>query len=412
MAFFFLLLYLVVIYLRPAEWVPAFYGWQLVDLTTIGTALFLAFSLAATKRRLVSVPHTRMLLGLFAAAALSHVVHAYLGGTITAIVDFGEIFIMYFLMVNVIRTERQLKIALALFVILTALLAVQGIQQHQTGYGWAGQSLSEGTRICWISIFSDPNDLSLAFVIVVPLLLSGIVGPAFFGLKVVPVGLLGLVLYGIYLANSRGGILALMAAVTFFFVKRSRWVVPGGIIGGTFATLVFLFGPSRMGALSAEEASAQGRLDAWYYGFQLIKANPLFGVGHNLFTDAYVKTAHNSFVLAAAELGMVGLFCWVGLFYVSFKGLSRIQKHCPRLASLAYGLQAALVGFLASAMFLSRTYNELPYLLCALAAALYHIGRTQSPSVEFAFSRRDVRNIVLLALGSLGLVHIAMKTWL
>ena len=165
MACFFLLLYLVVIYLRPAEWIPAFYGWQLVDLTTIGTALFLAFYLAATKRGLVSVPHTRMLLGLFAAAALSHVVHAYLGGMITAIVDFGEIFIMYFLIVNVIRTERQLKIALALIVILTALLAVQGIQQHQTGYGWAGQSLSEGTRIRWISIFHDPNDLALAFVI-------------------------------------------------------------------------------------------------------------------------------------------------------------------------------------------------------------------------------------------------------
>ena len=131
-----------------------------------------------------------------------------------------------------------------------------------------------------------------------------------------------------------------------------------------------------------------------------------------MFTDQHHLTAHNSFVLAAAELGLVGLFFWVGLFYTSFKGLSSVQKHCPRLAGYAYGLQAAHVGFAATAFFLSRTYMELPYLLCALSAALYAVARNQTDRVEFRLTMKDARNVGLASIGALLLAQIAMKTWL
>ena len=412
MSFFLLLLYLVVLYLRPAEWIPMFYGWQLVDLTLIGAALVLAFRMASTKSGLVKVPHNQMVLGLLGAVALSHVAHTYLGGLKASVTGFAPVLVMYFLVVNTVRSERQFKRALWVILLLTACLAWQGIAQKSNGYGWAGQPLVEG-RITWISIFNDPNDLALVFILMVPVVLAILLKPGFLGLKVFPLGLLGLLVYGIFLTNSRGGALGLMAAVVFFFIKRSRYVIPGGIIGGLLAGLFLVFGPSRLGLLAAgPDESAYGRLDSWYYGFQLIKSNPLFGVGQNMFTNDYPLTAHNSFVLAAAELGLFGLFFWIGLFYVSFKGLSSIQKHHARLAPYAYGLQASLMGFAATAFFLSRTYNELLYLMCALAAALYHIASQEADLVAFQFTARDARRVFLLSLGSLVLVQIAMKTWL
>ena len=413
MAFFCLLLYLIVLYLRPAEWIAVFYGWQLVDVTLMGAALFLAFRVALSRGGLVKVPHTLMMLGLFGAVLLSHAANTYVGGLVSAFGAFGKLVVTYLVILYTVTTTRKFQVTLWVLIALTALLAYQGIQQAQTGYGWAGQGLAEGGRIRWISIFSDPNDLALAFVIVVPLLLSYLFKQRlFFGAKAVSSCLIALMLYGIYLTNSRGGVLGLMAAVVFYFIKRSRWVVPGGIIGGVFATLIFLFAPSRMGAISAQESSAYGRLDAWYYGFGLIKSSPVFGVGYNMFTNDYPLTAHNSFVLAASELGLIGLCLWVGLLYTSFKGLSLIQKHVPMLAPYAFGLQAGLVGFAATAFFLSRTYIEMPYMLCALSAALYHVAHTQTDAVEFQFTRRDARNVLLLSLGSLVLVQIAMKTWL
>ena len=131
-----------------------------------------------------------------------------------------------------------------------------------------------------------------------------------------------------------------------------------------------------------------------------------------MFTEDYPITAHNSFMLAASELGLVGLVAWVGLLYTAFKGLSLVQRHVARLAPYAYGLQAGLVGFGATAFFLSRTYNDLVYLLCGLSASLYHVAAQQTDLVVFRLTRRDLRNILLWALGSLLLIQFAMKAWL
>ncbi len=412
MAFLFFMLSLIVLYIRPAEWIPAFHGLRLASITLTGTALFLCLHRAATRQGLVKVPHTGMLIGLVLAVALSHAVHTYMTGLINSLSAFATVLVIYVLAVNTVTSLGRFRVTLWVILLLTALLAWQGVYQFQHGYGWAGQTMADGNRIRWISIFNDPNDLALAFVIMVPLLLAYLLKPGFFGLKIIPLSLLGLLLYGIFLTNSRGGILGLMVAIMFFFVKRSRWVVPGMVLGGLISTGVFLFGPSRLGFLAAQDESAVGRLDAWYYGFQLIKSNPLFGVGFNMFTDRYPLTAHNSFVLAAAELGIVGLMCWVGLFYVSFKGLSRVERYCPRLAFYAYGLQAGIVGFMATAFFLSRTYNEIPYLVCALSAALYAIALQETDAVAFRLRAGDARNILVLSLGSLLLVQAAMKTWL
>jgi O-antigen ligase len=408
MAFVFFVLYLIVLYIRPAEWIDLFHGWQLADTTLIATAVFIIFRIGMRGGGFIKAPHTGQLLGILACGVLSHVVHTYIAGATSALKILGKIFITYFLVLHTVTSERTFKATLWILVFLTAILAYQGIFQYEHGYGWAGQTLSQGTRIRWISIFNDPNDLALAFVIVVPILLCYIMKPGFILGKILPAFLLYPLVYALYLTNSRGGFLALGVSVMFFFIKRSKYVVPGGIIGGTIAAVGYLFGPSRLGATMDE--SAMGRLDSWYYGFQLLKSNPVFGVGLNMFTEDYPLTAHNSFVLAAAELGLVGLFFFVGFLYVSFKSMSLVQKGAPRLAPYAYGLQAGLVGFAGAAFFLSRTYNEIPYLYCALSAALLNIARQYG--VEFTFTQRDVRNIALASIGALVFVQLAMKTWL
>ena len=413
MVFACLLVYLIAVYLRPSEWVPGFMGWPLLSIALLVTAFLFCLRIALTKgANLVRIPHNRLLIGFFFAMILSHVAHGYMGGVTHVISIFLVNLIMYFLVVNVINTSKKVKIAVWVMVALTAILAVQGIEQAARGYGWAGQGLSEGTRITWIGIFDDPNDLAMAFVTMVPFLLAFVFGPSFIGFKWLPIGLIGLLVYGVYLTNSRGGMLALLMAVGFFFIRRSKHRMVGGVLGGAAALLVFLFGPSRMASISANEESATGRLEAWHYGFQLLKHNLVFGAGQDMFTDGYPLTAHNSFVLAFAELGLVGFFFWIGLLYVAFKGLAVAQRQDGPLLPYTYGVQSALVGFCAAAFFLSRTYIMLPYLLVALSAAMANVVRKQTPELVVRFTRRDVRNVVGLCFGILLLLQMAMKTWL
>jgi len=328
--------------------------------------------------------------------------------------------LFFFLLLNGINTSRKFKIAVWLIVLLIVILVPQGIYQLEHGYGWAGQRLTtQGgkitpliQRINWIGIFNDPNDLALTFVIAVGIVLAFSFGKAGFIQRLMSLPVLSFLLYGIYLTNSRGGLVALMATVYFFFIKRTNRLFWGSIIGGTLAFALFAIGPSRSALFNIQEASAFNRVELWYEGILMLKSNPLFGVGFEMFTDQLAQTAHNSYILAAAELGFFGLFFWMGLIYSSFKGLSLVQAHDPRLKTYALGLQSGLVGFCAAAFFLSRTYVILPYLLFALSGSLMYVAKQYNEDLNFNFTKKDFRTTALLSIGVLLLAYGVIKTGL
>lgn len=411
MAFFTLLLYITVIYLCPAEWIPSLYGWQLLDILAIATIFFWVFA-SGSKIKFVKGPQNTFMLGFLGALVASHLSHLYMWGAFNAFIDFSKTVIMFFLTVNLVNSTKKFKITIGLLILLTLILAVQGIMQYRTGFGLAGQPLTKDGRITWMGIFNDPNDLALAFLIVIAILIVFLFGQSTFKLKIFIIPILIAFLYAIYLTNSRGGMLALMATVFFYFIRRSRRFLLGTIVGIIFAATIFFFGPSRLGLLSVQEESAYGRIEAWYKGVQMIKSSPIFGVGYHMFTEDYFRTAHNSFVLAAAEAGLIGLFFWIGLIYFSFKGLSLVQKNDTSLKSYALGLQVGLIGFSAAAFFLSRTYITLPYIIFALSAALFNIAKQKDGKLKNKFAVQDIRNIGLLSAGILALTYGIMKAFI
>lgn len=413
MSFFFLLLYMFCTIIRPQDWMQGVKGLPIVDGLTFAIVLSLLIErLGSKKGMFLSVPQNKFMLGLFAAVVISHIVHTYFEGAVAAFSSFLIIFVLYFLLLNGINSQWKFKLAVWFIVTLIFILVPQGIFQMENGYGWAGQDLTkdfETLRINWIGIFSDPNDLALAFVVAVGVLVAFFFGKTGFIQRILIAIMIGFLFYGIYLTNSRGGFLALITTILFYFVKRTKRFVIGGIVGGIFAIMIFALGPSRLGLISVEEDSAYGRINLWYEGILLMRSNPIFGVGYDMFEEDLPQTAHNSYILAGAELGLVGLFFWMALIYCSFKELSLVQKTEDRLKSYAYGLQSGLVGFCAAAFFLSRTYIMIPYLLFALSGSLMHIVKERFPEANFQFTRRDARNTFWLSIGVLLLAYVTIK---
>jgi len=415
MSFISLILLLIAVFIRPQDWMVGFYGAPLIFILSVATIIFLLIERLANKKiAIIKGPQNIFMLGLFFSVLMSHIMHTYLGGVIAAFNLFLVNVVGFFLLLNVINTERKFKITIWFLIVAIFILSLQGIYQAKYGYGWAGQPLyikpdAPSGRITWIGIFNDPNDLSLTFVIAVSLLIAFLFQKGSILAKIVSMFFLGYLLYGIYLTNSRGGILALIVMLFFFFIKRSRWFIFGAITGVIFTSFIFIFGPSRMALMSTDEASAYSRIDLWYEGLQMMKSNPLFGIGYGMFMDFAPQTAHNSFVLAGAELGLIGLFFFMGLIYISFKQLSAIQKSQSALKVYAYGLQAGLIGFCAAAFFLSRTYIILPYMLFALSGSLFHIAQQKDNKLQFKFSKRDVRNVAVLSIGLLGFIYLIAK---
>src|SRR5262249_54778872 len=157
----------------------------------------------------------------------------------------------------------------------------------------------------------------LAMAMATPMALGAVMGigrwwTRLWNLAVVPV-----LVWTIFLTDSRGGMLALAAAV-FLLVRRRLGRI--GIILGAVAALGFVaFGPSRMSQMSADEESAHGRVVAWQAGLEMIQSSPVWGVGEDQFVEHHNLTAHNSLVLCLAELGLLGTMFWIGLFYFALR---------------------------------------------------------------------------------------------
>jgi len=380
-----------------------FYNLPLVDILMILSVFFFLFESTRKKRFIIKTPQIVLLFGFLAAIALSHLSHTYFYGAFNSVVEFSKIVIPFILFVNIVNSERKIKISLWLIIIATVILAIQGIYQFNNGLGWAGQPLSLQGRINWVGIFNDGNDLALAIVMAIGFVFAFFFGKAHPSLKFLSAVFLGILLYALYLTNSRGGYVALAGTLLFYFTRRFKNKFIAISLGVIFVFTIFALGPSRLSTISASEESAYGRIDAWYQGMQMLKSSPIFGVGYGMFTEDFSITAHNSYLLVAAEEGIVGLFFWIALIYSCFKGLSVLVKRHPRLNSYALGLEANLVGFLCSAFFLSRSYKDILYIMLALISSCLY---TFLKKDEYALSSKDIRISGFLSFAVL------MFTWL
>jgi len=416
MSFLFLLIYIFLTIIRPQDWVPGIRGVHAIQIVSACTIFFLVFEAAGSRkgRFLARVPQNGLMIGLYFSVLMSHVAHTYFAGLTYSFWDFLIPFILFFLLQNGINTERKFKTALWFMVLLIVTLVPQCVYQAHHGYGWAGQQITYQAyediyRVNWIGIFNDPNDLALLFVIALGFLLPFVFGKVKFITRVFNLGLIAALIYGIFLTNSRGGYLALLVTVYFFFVRKSGKLVLGSIVGGIMALALLALGPTRMGEVSTTEASASSRLDLWYGGLQLFKHNPIFGFGYGRFMEDLPQTAHNSYLLAASEIGIMGMFCWVGLIYISFKGLNKILNVYPEVKNYTLGLQSSLVGFSAAAFFLSRTFVILPYILFAFSGALAAITKDKYENVTFRFTRQDARDILGACFLCLLVIYLIVK---
>jgi putative inorganic carbon (HCO3(-)) transporter len=250
-----------------------------------------------------------------------------------------------------------------------------------------------------VGIFSDPNDLGLLFVICLPMTVymgsrGGMMGlrRAFWGLVA------AFLLYGIFLTNSRGAMLAVvMMAGAHVWLRRGPLLA--AMIGAACLVGMRLM-PSRLTDLDVQEGSATGRVEAWYEGFRMFLDNPVFGVGTGGFTEHHMLTAHNSLILVLAENGMVGFIPWLAFVGYCFWMMIRVVRHAPELPdgvgadeiaaaeaswaadrAIAWTLLVSLAGFATCAFFLSRSYVILFYLLAAVVVAHFSDVRQRWPDV-------------------------------
>lgn len=416
--FFFMLLYLAFVLVRPQDYPE----WENAGIPVLPILLVTAFLFwLPSRNKDLTAPQYILLPAFLLILMVSQIFNGWMGGAIVQLSTFGPSILAFMILSHVAVERKHVLTTMAVIVLCSAVLAVHGIEQVQTGVGWTGVGLSQETRIQYVGIFNDPNDLGLLFIMALPMAMLLAARGGLLGMRRLFwwTGA-GLLMYGIYLTSSRGALLALIA-VLGIWVWRRRGLVAAAILGvGALGGIMML--PSRMGEIDAGEASAAGRVDAWYSGLEMFIAHPLLGIGPGNFADNnFNLTAHNSLVLVLAETGYFGYMIWLAFVCYGFMMMSAILRHEPNLnipseiadwrfeRSIAMTLLLSQVGFFTATFFLSRSYVILLYLLSALVLGHYLGARQRYPGLPRFELSRDLLRWPIVAVASIIGLYLLVK---
>jgi O-antigen ligase len=218
----------------------------------------------------------------------------------------------------------------------------------------------------------------------------------------------GWCLAALFLTASRGGLIALIAAMiaAVFVGGRWRWlaaVLAVLIVGGGFfyfKTVAPQDARERVTEVTQGEAGQkEGRATIWKVGWRMFEAEPIHGIGAGNFSRAALKfvvrpgeaprsdrlvsepaVAHNSYLEMFSELGLVGGTLFLALIAFSVVSAARAARLFKRLRDrqmevMSRALLIAMVGVLAADFFISEEVSKQLWLLLALGPALLGLAR-------------------------------------
>jgi hypothetical protein len=419
----FLIIYVLVLLVRPQEWYEPVRGFELVNVAAILT-IFVAFISPSPNQRLTTTvwrnKYGRLMWGLLVGVVLSQLVYGRVHGAFDAFVEFGKCCVLFFTALTLVDNPQRLRRMMWVIVISAAIFCIHGIMQVKTGYGFAnvqpyGSFFDGDFRVQGTGMFQDPNDFAMLYVVAIPFVFTFLqTKTQVFG-KLFVVASFPAMLYVLYYTQSRGGVVGLGAMLLAYVWFSMRTTVLRVLVAVAVLGVVVAFGPARARE-SVYEGSAGGRIMQWGYGNQFLKQNPLFGIGYQRWLEFSDQVAHNSFVTCYGELGLFGYSFWFTLLWLTLRSVYRIA----RLDSLdrgtrrlAIGLFAAMAGFYASAFFLTRTYNPFLYLMLGLGIGLIRYVERQPycPAGYFEITNRDIGRSVLMAFASIPAIYLLVKLY-
>lgn len=253
------------------------------------------------------------------------------------------------------------------------------------------QTHSIGGRVRYRGILEDPNELSWAINMAMPLAFAFYERRRTTRRLLIAIAAVGLGGACVIMTQSRSGQLGIMATLGVYFIRRFRWK---GVLIGAVAALPLLL----LGGRSGEDAesSSEERLNCWNEALSMWRDNPMMGVGKGQFLEHYYLTAHNSFLLSVAELGPIGLFVFTAAIYYAIKTMLQAQvklanrPEAATVRSWTMALLASLAGLLMSAVFLSLTFHVILWINLGLVGAMYGAIRLHDPNFRVRFGWRDV----------------------
>jgi hypothetical protein len=324
--------------------------------------------------------------------------------------------VIYLLLINVIRSEADLRKVLWALLIAAGISGAVVTYQDLTGtfentYGGLAQRHAEfrvGSE--WrdrsAGPIGDPNYYAQILLIPLPIALTFAVIERRWALRIAALLIAGLIISGIGLTYSRGAAIGLAAVVLLLAMLlriRPPMIVAGGLVGLLLLSVIAPEFFTRAASLAdlrnvvqgqdVEDIAIAGRLGENLAAWNVFIDHPFFGVGPDnfpLFYQEYAdeigmlvhaddRAAHNMYLSIAAEGGLIGLIASLVVMLIPLVQLWAVRRELaglsPFLSATASALFAAIFGYMLTGVLLTLAYERYFWALLALAGATTLIAR-------------------------------------
>lgn len=411
--FVLLTIMLALFVLRPWDIIPALGVVRpmiLITALTIG-----AFLMSRPVVEFWDVQPAKLLVMFFIMICVSVLFSYWQSQSYSIATDYLKQIALFVLIVNLIKSLDRLKIFVGVFVATCSYHGIAAVVDFTAGSGERLTGISE-------PYFGDPNDLALSLVVVLPLAwwLSTVAQSQ--GMRFAIYGMILAMITGILASQSRGGLLALLAAFFILVSSQGRRIL-GPLVVVLAAAIVFavavlpsdVFDRYRTITEYQKDESAMTRLAIWKAGLAMCIDHPLTGVGAGTFESVYGqhyidrkgagniwRAAHSSYVEIAAELGVMGIILFFAILSWAVLSLRRsrrllnqpfksISNSTVELTKQLWMLNGALLssvaGFIVGAAFLSRGYDMIFMIILSLIAVVSRCTAVLTASTLAAQSR-------------------------
>lgn len=320
------------------------------------------------------------------------------------LMDFGGWFLIYFLIINIVTTERRLLIFLAIFLLASYKLSFFGAKTwtlrgfaftrwgiqgppgfFQNSGEYAIQMLMFSPVAAELALFLKPFLTRLKFWFLLTFPITG------------AMSIMG--------ASSRGAQIALVYQLYGTILKgrlNFKTIVVAAIVLWAGFSLLPEEQKARFSS-AGDDHTSQQRLLYWKHGIEMIEEHPFFGVGFFNFPPymaahwpedvgklnydangiASSELPHNIFIQVGTDAGGVGLLIFLALILRTAKAcreirlLARDHPGEPKpFAPLAKGFLVALWSFVIAGQFVTVTYYPFFWINLALVISLRNIARS------------------------------------
>lgn len=391
-AFLLTALYLFFEYIRPQSIYPALDVLPLPKIT-----LFLAVLMVILEGRL-RFEAKALWLGIvtFTLIMIASAMQEQVPGTAWANKDVWINWLLMMLLVGGgIRTKTEFILLLLTWFLWNTKMSQYGAR-HWALNGFSFDSFGVSGGPGW---FYNSGEFGIEMCIFLPLL-----GYFLFGSwpelsrsrRLLGLGVIGSILLSVMASSSRGAFLGVVV-VSAWVALRSPYRLRATAIALVAVPMIWSFLPEGNKARwrnAGEDKDSVARLTYWKHGIEIANNFPILGIGYANWIPYYHRNynpkgelPHNYLVEAGSQMGYTGLAALVVLTGLYFRESSRIRRRLgPRsstpdrvLWATTYGLDGAMIGFLASGFFVSVLFYPFYWMNMALMMALARVTATTGP---------------------------------